>query len=285
MKVKLKKPGILPVLAVVAAVLLLVVLLLEKPSPEEPLQVTEQTTAPSVPVGEYTSPEDAEEKLALFAQMHDLTLDAWPERMVELLRKNPDAESFVLNYPFLKDSGQDADLSKLAGTGEVPRLYQWDARWGYTQYGDKEMALTGCGPTCLSMVCLYYLGDGKYTPRYVADFAEEMGYYTIGAGTEWALMSKGAKKLGLNVVTIPPNAKRIKANLEVGNLVVLAMEPGDFTESGHYILLTGVQDGKAIVHDPNSKINSEKLWKISSIRDQIENVWVFQPLEETEAGD
>lgn len=276
MKIKRKKIGIMPVLVALAAVLFILILLLDKPQPEE---VPETPTVP-VAAGPYLTPETPGERLKVFADMHDLSVEEWPERMVELLEKNPDAESFVLNYPFLKETQQEADLSKLAGTGEVPKLYQWDPRWGYSIYGDKELALTGCGPTCLSMVCLYYLGDGKYTPRYVADFAEEKGYYTIGVGTEWALMSKGAKALGLNVVTIPPNAQRIMANLEVGNLVILAMGPGDFTEYGHYILLAGYKDGLAVVHDPNSKTNTEKLWDVAAIRSQIENVWVFQPIEE-----
>ena len=276
MKTKRKKISILPVLVVLAAMLCVLILLLDKPKPEEIPEV------PMVPVaiGPYTSPETPKERLEVFAGMHDLSLEEWPERILELLEKNPDAESFVLNYPFLKETQQEADLSRQVETGEVPKLYQWDSRWGYSIYGDKELALTGCGPTCLSMVCLYYLQDAKYTPRYVADFAEEKGYYTIGVGTEWALMSQGAETLGLNVVTIPPNAQRIMANLEVGNLVILAMGPGDFTEYGHYILLAGEQDGLAVIHDPNSKINTEKLWDVSSFRSQIENVWVFQPIEE-----
>ena len=272
MKIKINA---LPVLVVLAAVLFVTILFLDSPQPEPE---TAETTAPSVPIGDYTSPNTPEEKLAVFARMHDLSLDQWPERMLELLEKNPDAESFVLNYPFLKDIPQEADLSSLVGTGTVPKLYQWDARWGYSQYGDKEFALTGCGPTCLSMVCLYYLGDAKYTPRYVADYSEANGHYTIGAGTEWSLMSEGAEAMGLDVVTIPANAERIMANLEAGNLVILAMGPGDFTEHGHFILLAGEQDGLAVVHDPNSKTNTEKLWDVASFRDQIENVWVFRPV-------
>lgn len=38
------------------------------------------------------------------------------------------------------------------------------------------------------------------------------------------------------------------------------MRPGDFTTIGHFILLTGVEDGKIKVNDPNSKIRSSKLW-------------------------
>ncbi len=164
----------------------------------------------------------------------------------------------------------------------MPKLYQWDARWGYSLYGGKPMGITACGPTCLSMVCLYFFEDAKYTPRYVADFAEENGYYAKGYGSTWTLMSQGGKKLGLDVSAIPPNMSNVKKLLQEGNLVVFCMGPGDFTSSGHFILLTGVQDGLAVVHDPNSPTRTAQLWDLNLIKDQIQNLWVFRGvLEET----
>ena len=278
MKTKQKTNWIFPVLIAVAAVLFVTILLLEAREPEaveEP-----QTQEATQPASTYPVGDTPEERLEAMAHSLDLPLDTWPDYMQELLKKNPDAEEYVLYYPLRKDETYTVDLSDCVGTGEVPRLYQWDKRWGYTQYGDKELGLTGCGPTCLSMVCLYFLQDAKYTPRYVADYAEANGHYTVGYGSNWTLMSEAAAELGLKVVTIPPNAERIMANLEVGNLVILAMGPGDFTTSGHFILLAGAQDGLAVIHDPNSVTNSEKLWDVSSFRSQIENVWVFQPIEE-----
>lgn len=282
MKVKNKKIPALALLIAIALVLVLLIFLLDEPQPEaevteptEPVATTE-ATEPTDPYAFAHTPQD---KLVVFARLNNLSIEEdWPEDILELLWNNPDAEEYALNYPLLKGTSQETDLSDLVGTGKVPQLYQWDARWGYTKYGDKAMGLTGCGPTCLSMVCLYYFGDAKYTPRYVADFADDNGYYTKGAGTEWALMHEGAKKLGLNVGSLAPNAKTILSQLKKGNLVILAMGPGDFTTSGHYILLTGEQDGKAIVHDPNSPTNTAKLWDLSEIRSQIQNLWVYKPI-------
>ena len=62
---------------------------------------------------------------------------------------------------------------------------------------------------------------------------------------------------------------------ENGDLVVCAMGPGDFTTSGHFILLAGAQDGMAVINDPNSPTNSEKLWKVSDFRDQISMLWAI----------
>ena len=53
------------------------------------------------------------------------------------------------------------------------------------------------------------------------------------------------------------------------------MRPGDFTTSGHFIVLTGVENGKIRVNDPNSKVNSEKLWDYDRLESQINNLWAF----------
>ena len=209
-----------------------------------------------------------------FAEAHGLSRAAWPEELIELLERNPDAEEFVLNYPLKKDQSFEIDLSEHEHCKNVPLFFQWDERWGYTIYGSNVMGLTGCGPTCLSMVCLYLLDDAAYTPCYVADFAEENGYYVEGSGSAWTLISEGGETLGLDVTEIPLDEKRIVKNLELGNPVVCIMGPGDFTTTGHFIVLADCKDGRFVVNDPNSKTNSERLWSYDEIKGQIKNLWV-----------
>ena len=79
--------------------------------------------------------------------------------------------------------------------GEVPLLLQYDQRWGYGDYGNSSVAVSGCGPACLSMVITSLTGDDTITPYVVAQYASEQGYYVPGAGTAWTLMSEGAKHL------------------------------------------------------------------------------------------
>lgn len=211
--------------------------------------------------------------IADFAKEHDLELDAWPDSLIELLEKNPDAEDFVLNYPIKKDLSYDIDLREYINKSNVPLLLQWDERWGYTKYGNDMMGLTGCGPTCLSMVCLYLLDDPKYSPRYIADFAIENGYCVPGNGSSWTLISKGGVTLGLDVTELPLDKNRIIRNLQVGNPIICVMGPGDFTSSGHFIVMTGYVDGKISVNDPNSPTRSNMLWDYEDIKDQIRNLW------------
>ena len=136
------------------------------------------------------------------------------------------------------------------------------------------MGLTGCGPTCLSMVSIYLLNDAKYTPKYIAEFSERNGYSVPGNGSAWTLISEGGKKLGLDVIEIPLDENRIIRNLEVGNPIICIMGPGNFTTSGHFIVMTEYVDGKIKVNDPNSKARSDKLWNLSDIKYEIRNLWV-----------
>ena len=70
----------------------------------------------------------------------------------------------------------------------------------------------------------------------------------------------------------------IQTELESGHPIICAMRPGDFTTTGHFIVLTGMKDGKICVHDPNSKKRSEKLWDYETLEGQINNLWSFTTL-------
>lgn len=199
-----------------------------------------------------------------------------PRELCELLERNPDAEEFVSGYLDKKDLVYETDLTEHLNSETVPLFMQWDERWGYTIYGSNVMGLTGCGPTCLSMVLLHLLQDATYTPRYVADFAEQNNYYVDGSGSKWALIFEGGETLGLNVTELPLDENRMKKNLELGHPIICIMGPGDFTTAGHYIVLRGVEDGKFVVNDPNSKSNSERLWSYEEIQGQIKNLWACQ---------
>lgn len=229
---------------------------------------------PSTSISSEEPPSNENPVLTDFAKEHNLTLRDWPESLIALLERNPETTEFVLNYPFKKDMRLDIDLHEYINSSEVPLFLQWDERWGYTEYGDEMMGLSGCGPTCLSMVCMFILDDPQYTPRYIADFAQQNGYCLPGNGSSWTLISEGGIKLGLDVIEIPLDENRIIRNLEVGNPIICVMGPGDFTSSGHFIVMTDYVDGKIKVNDPNSPARSKKLWDYDSIKGQIRNLWV-----------
>ena len=115
-----------------------------------------------------------------------------------------------------------------------------------------------------------------FSPTSVMTFAEENGYYSKGNGSSWTLISEGGVTLGLQVTEIPLVKKKIMDNLAAGNPIICAMGKGDFTTSGHYIVLAGAEAGGFRVNDPNSRINSGKLWTYEELGHQIRNIWVIE---------
>lgn len=213
--------------------------------------------------------------LEAFMEEHALSIRDYPQELLDLLEANPETEEFVLNYPLLKNKDTVVDLAEHRNSKQVPLLMQWDTRWGYRKYGSSVMGISGCGPTCLSMVAVYLLNDTAKDPAWMAAFSTKNGYCVPGNGTSWTLMSEGAGKLGLKATELPLDKNRMVRELEAGNPIICVMGPGDFTTTGHFIVLTGIKDGKFTVNDPNSAQRSKKLWSYEQISGQIRNIWAF----------
>ena len=219
--------------------------------------------------------QDALQRLQQFAKNNGIPVSEYPDELLERLQKNPETEKFVLNYPLKKGTFSKADLTEL-NEERIPLLMQWDDRWGYYKYGDNVMGLTGCGPTCLSMVDSFLKQDPKLTPIYMADYAIRNGYCVSGSGTSWNFMSDGAREFGLQVQEIPLMKNRVYQYLQEGNPIICIMGPGEFTDNGHFIVLTEIEEGKIKINDPNSKSHSNSLWEFEEIESQIRNMWVYQ---------
>lgn len=200
----------------------------------------------------------------------------YPKSLITLLKRNPEAKDFVLDYPLNKDKDYDIDLTDEVLKGTIPLFLQWDERWGYEYYGSDFLAITGCGPTCLSMVRCGLSGNAKWDPLQVANRVEEEGFYVEGVGSSWDLMTKGAQKIGLTVHNVIYDEEHIREELTEGHPIICIMGPGDFTTSGHFIVLTGVdEEGKVVLCDPNSRCNSEKSWEAADLIPQIRNLWGY----------
>ena len=218
---------------------------------------------------------ETEIKIKEFADEAGASFWDYPASMIELLERNPETEEFVLQYPFR--NSQELEIFEYDLQEGVPLMMQWDKRWGYLPYGSDVVGITGCGPVCLAMAGYYVTdGDAEFHPANIIEFAEKNGYYSNGNGSSWTLISEGGVKLGLDVTEIPLVKKRIIDNLAVDNPIICSMRAGDFTTSGHYIVMVGAEDGMIRVNDPNSYANSEKLWSYEQLEPQIRNLWVIR---------
>ena len=199
----------------------------------------------------------------------------YPEDLLKMLSRNLDMLDFVLDYP--EKRGQVfADTIGDVEAGEIPLLLQYDQRWGYGAYGASSVVVSGCGPACLAMVAVGLTGDDTITPYAVAQYADQEGYYVFGAGTAWSLMSRGASRFGVEGEELPLMKSKVESALEEGRPIICVVGPGDFTTSGHFIVITGMRDGQFTVNDPNSIERSEKLWDYETLEPQISNLWAFR---------
>lgn len=203
-------------------------------------------------------------------------LAEYPEEYLEMLLENPETLDYVKDYPEHKHDTKEGKITEEVVKGEIPLLNQWDGRWGYLSYGDSKLAWNGCGPTALSMVVIGLTGDTSYTPKTIAEFSEKNGYYEKDTGTVWGLMSQGAAEFGLNITNVPLSEDAIIRELEEKKPIICSMMPGDFTDYGHFIVLTGLdEEGNVLVNDPNSIARSEKAWKLDAIVSQIKGLWSY----------
>lgn len=201
-------------------------------------------------------------------------MDSYPLELLELAVKNTEAVDFVLGYPENKNRAPAETADELSD-GMAVQFLQWDMRWGYARYGDSFLAVSGCGPTVLAMAAAGLTKDHAITPYTVARYAEENGYYVDGVGSSWSLISQGCRHFGLTASELPLSQDSIYRALTAGQPVICSMRPGDFTTTGHFIVIYGIQDGSLKIYDPNSLSRSEQLWDYEKVEGQINNLWAM----------
>lgn len=160
--------------------------------------------------------------------------------------------------------------------GELPFLYQIDPQYRDASYAGATVGEAGCGPTSLAMVYIALTGKTDKDPAAMAAFSEAEGYVEEGL-TAWRFMTDGAADLGLSSHEVPADAGRLKEELAQGHPIICSMRPGDFTSTGHFLVVAGVADnGELVIHDPNSPANSARTWDAECVLAQCANLWAFE---------
>lgn len=197
----------------------------------------------------------------------------YPKQLQELALKNEEALEFVYDYPTEHVKEHIVDLTEEASMDSVPLFVQWDKRWGYEKYSGNFFAASGCGPTTLSMVVVYLTHNRDASPLAVAKYSKEAGYSVDGSGSSWTLISEGCRHYGVKAKTVSLDESRMKAELDAGHPIVVNVGPGDFTDTGHFMVITGYDDEGFSINDPNSIEKSGKRWLFKNISSQIRAVW------------
>lgn len=202
--------------------------------------------------------------------------EAVQHKLLKLAAVEPEAVSFVRTFPdaYPAESALGTDDP---ASGEVPRLYQWDSRWGSTVYSSTAFALTGCCPTSLSMVYQGLTGKGDLSPYDMGKRASDGGYETAFDGTDATFLVNEAASLGLSCEALAADADSVRSALEGGAVLICNVGPGDFTDNGHFFVITGIDDeGNLAINDPYSAERSNRAWDVDTVLGQTIGLWAYR---------
>ena len=168
----------------------------------------------------------------------------------------------LTNFPYTP--GQSADLER-----KTPYFIQWDNRWAYNKLGNRNIGISGCGPTSMAMILSRLKKDNSITPDKIAKDAQN---YMGNEGISWNFFYDGAKKYDYKIEDVALNEEAMKKALGKGPLLV-SVNRGYFTLFGHIFVIDSYKDGKFIINDPNSLRNSKIEWTFDQISNQIVKIW------------
>ena len=252
---------------------------LEEPDAEEvELSYIELYGLEEVDKPEKRTEEQVLQKLEELSKKHELVrqvyenADAYSKGMLDHLANNPEMAAFVLG-------SLEADGSVTGGFTEkeleqdFPLLLQYDPRWGYFEYGGKEMGLSGCGPTCLAMTVLALTDVDNVTPDKIAAYSLEKKYYVQDVGTAWKLLDEFPTLYGLTVEHPTLKEESMKAELDEGKVLVCSVRKGVFTAEGHFIVIYGYDETGFMVNDPKCVARSRRTWTFAEFGNQLKRIW------------
>lgn len=186
------------------------------------------------------------------------------EDLPRLALSEPAAIAFVRAYPEASKVGSAFDGS--VSRGEVPLLYNWDERWGAVDYDGSALAVTGSGPTVLSMAYMGLTGKTDKTPADLAALATERGLSGGGTHTAAEFFAAAGKELGLDVHQYEPDSDTLVDVLDSGTVVLVEVRADTLTPEAHWVIVaTENENGSVRVYDPTSVSVSSRPWDPATI--------------------
>lgn len=196
-----------------------------------------------------------------------------PSYLIRLAVMHPESIPYVAGYHGYKLNGQ-INLKGYTKEGKIPLFQEWDKQWGYDWYGNGPIGMDGCGPTSLSMIVVGLTNNLNDNPRVVADYSAKNGGYSWNAGSNQNLFTTVAEHFGLTPHKIDGN--QIIQQLKLGRPIMVSCHAGEFTLSGHIIVLTGVTaNGDIIINNPDSIKDSMKEWSLNTILDNMNYAYSY----------
>lgn len=218
------------------------------------------------------------EKLASIAASADRYED--PE-LLELALTVPESIDFVAAYP---DAEKDAQPYEDSVTqGSAPQLWCWDARWGAVDYAGHPLAVSGSGPTALSMAYMGLTGSTDRTPADIAQAATDAGMASGDSALSADYLPTAAEDMGLAYDSYVSNGDNLAQVLDSGTYLLIEARAGTLTDMAHWVLLvTENEDGTVTVYDPTSPEVSAHPWAPATLAASCDTL---HALSAADAGD
>lgn len=128
--------------------------------------------------------------------------------------------------------------------------------------------------------------DPTVTPKSECAWALRNGYKCLGSGTYYSYFVPAARRYGLkctmlNGASIYGNSKspyhaQAKAAVDRGDLVIACMGKGNWTRSGHYVLVWQISGDTIYINDPASTKTSRTRGSYSLFKSQVKYYWTIK---------
>ena len=168
---------------------------------------------------------------------------------------------------------------------------QTDPRWKNKDYSAKGESTTigasGCGPTAAAMLIETLTGK-TFTPEDACKWSLQHGYKAVKRGTYYSYFVPQFAYFGIHCYQLSwentyhkPNSSvhdKALALLKQGYYLIALMKKGNWTSSGHFVVVWWA-DGKVYINDPASKKITRIEGDMNTFRNEAAYYWVIDARE------
>lgn len=179
---------------------------------------------------------------------------------------------------FAKEANQVLEKNTL--TPGLPLYFQKDQRWQTTGYGtkkqDNDLGHNGCALVSLAMIASYWQHQ-KILPTDILAWAQN-NYYVQGQGTSWQIFADYANQHGYQFKNLGADHQMALNHLRQGFPLIVSVNPGTFTTTGHIMVLSMDQAGNIRAFDPNDdpeKRHFSEKYSLATFQQEAANYWVL----------
>ena len=96
-----------------------------------------------------------------------------------------------------------------------------------------------------------------------------------GIGTKWSLMTDYPKQFGLTSYQMNWTEANMKSELDKGRILIGSVRLGNFTSSGHFIVVYGYDENGFKINDPKCVYRSGLSWTYEQIKNDFKAMWTI----------